>query len=63
MKKQLRFVLIVWASRLLFEATFWVLSPLVWGYFLVADIAAWRRPWPWGKLMMVRQDVKIKFKF
>ena len=53
----------VWAYRLVFELIFWVLAPLVWVYFLISDIAARRTPWPGGKLMMVRQEVKRKLKF
>lgn len=48
--------------RFLFETVFWLSFPITWTYLLVMDIIRWRRPWPWGKLRLVRAEVIRKFR-
>lgn len=52
----------IFLYQFLFEVVFWFCFPLVWGYFLTMDIINQRRPWPWGKAMLVRQEIIRKFR-
>lgn len=48
----------IFLYRFLFEVVFWFCAPYVWWYFLVSDILAARKPWPWGKLMLVYESLQ-----
>ncbi|WP_273212567.1 hypothetical protein [Runella zeae] len=48
----------IFLYRFLFELTFWFCAPYVWWYFLVSDLLAARKPWPWGKLMLVYESLQ-----
>lgn len=48
----------IFLYRFLFQLTFWFCAPYVWWYFLVSDLLAARKPWPWGKLMLVYESLQ-----